>query len=141
MYIELLNYKNKETTMSTRFSNLVTVVTGGSTGIGLAIAKALLAEGAQRVYVTGRTAKTLNEAASMLGERAVAVVSDVAKLSDLQGLRSEIEKHGDQLSAVFANAGVAEHNDFGETKEDAFSKTFDINVKGVFFTVQALLPC
>lgn len=126
--------------MSNRFANQVAVVTGGSTGIGLAIAKALLTEGAKRVYVTGRTAKTLDEAASMLGERVVAVVSDVAKLSDLQRLRSEIEKHGDQLSAVFANAGVAENNNFGETTEEAFSKTFDVNVKGVFFTVQTLLP-
>jgi NAD(P)-dependent dehydrogenase (short-subunit alcohol dehydrogenase family) len=126
--------------MSNRFTDQVAVVTGGSTGIGLAIAKALLADGAKRVYVTGRTMKTLAEAAATLGERAVAVVSDVVNLSDLQKLKSEIEKRGDRLDIVFANAGIAENNSFGDTTEEDFSKTFDVNVKGVFFTVQILLP-
>lgn len=126
--------------MSKRFTDQVAVVTGGSTGIGLAIAKALLADGAKRVYVTGRTAKTLDEAAATLGERAVTVVSDVSHLSEVQQLKSEIEKRGDRLDIVFANAGIAEHNEFGETAESEFAKTFDINVKGVFFSVQTLLP-
>lgn len=126
--------------MSARFSNQVAVVTGGSTGIGFSIAKALLAEGARRVYVTGRSATSLDHAVTALGERAVAVVSDVAQLSDLDQLKSEIEQRGDQLDAVFANAGIAEYNHFGDTREAEYSKTFDINVKGVFFTVQTLLP-
>ncbi len=126
--------------MSNKFMNQVAVVTGGSTGIGFAIAKALLADGARRVYITGRTAKSLDKAVTSLGQGAVAVVSDVAKLSDLQKLKSEIEKQGDRLDAVFANAGIAENNHFGETVEADFIKTFDINVKGVFFTVQTLLP-
>lgn len=126
--------------MSYTYSDQVAVVTGGSTGIGLAIAKALLADGARRVYVTGRTAETLREAIALLGDRAVAVVSDVSNLFDLQKVKIEIEKHGDRLDVVFANAGIAENNGFGETSEDQFSKTFDINVKGVFFTVQTLLP-
>lgn len=123
-----------------RFMNQVAVVTGGSTGIGLAIAKALLAEGARRVYITGRTAETLSEAAASLGDGAVGVASDVADVSDLRKLKVEIEKRGDQLDVVFANAGIAENNGFGETTEVEFSKTFDINVKGVFFTTQTLLP-
>lgn len=126
--------------MSDRFTNQVAVVTGGSTGIGFAIAKALLASGAKRVYVTGRTTKTLDEAVASLGERAVTVVSNVANLSDLQRLKSEINKRGDRLDVVFANAGIAENNGFGNTTEEAFAKTFDINVKGVFFSVQTLLP-
>ena len=126
--------------MSNRFMNQVAVVTGGSTGIGLAIAKAVLEEGAKRVYITGRTARTLGEATKLLGERAVSVVSDVANLSDLQKLKSEIDKRGDQLDVVFANAGIAENNNFGQTTDVEFSKTFDINVKGIFFTVQTLLP-
>jgi len=126
--------------MSNRFMNQVAVVTGGSTGIGLAIAKAVLAEGARRVYITGRTVKTLGEAAASLGDRAVDVVSDVADLSDLQKLKNEIEKRGDRLDVVFANAGIAQNNHFGETTEAEFAKTFDINVKGMFFTVQTLLP-
>lgn len=126
--------------MPSKFMNQVAVVTGGSTGIGFAIAKALLADGAKRVYITGRTAKSLDKAVTSLGQGAVAVVSDVAKLSDLQKLKSEIERQGDRLDAVFANAGIAENNHFGETVEADFIKTFDINVKGVFFTVQTLLP-
>lgn len=126
--------------MSDKFLNKVAVVTGGSTGIGFSIAQALLAEGASRVYVTARTAHSLNKAVAELGDRAVAVVSDVASLSDLQKLKSEIERQGDKLDAIFANAGICEKNHFGETSEEDFDKTFDINVKGVFFTVQTLLP-
>jgi NAD(P)-dependent dehydrogenase (short-subunit alcohol dehydrogenase family) len=126
--------------MSMKFSNQVAVVTGGSTGIGLAIAKALLNEGAKRVYITGRSAKSLDAAASILGPAAVAVVSDVAQQEDLNKLKSEIESRSDQVDALFANAGIAETNQLGATSEDEFAKTFDINVKGVFFTVQTLLP-
>jgi NAD(P)-dependent dehydrogenase (short-subunit alcohol dehydrogenase family) len=121
--------------MSNRFMNQVAVVTGGSTGIGLAIA-----EGAKRVYITGRTAKSLDAATRALGSGAIAVKSDVALPQDLQRLRAEIERRGDTVDALFANAGVAELNHFGQTTEEAFAKTFDINVKGVFFTVQTLLP-
>jgi NAD(P)-dependent dehydrogenase (short-subunit alcohol dehydrogenase family) len=126
--------------MSMKFGNQVAVVTGGSTGIGLAIAKALLNEGAKRVYITGRSAKSLDAAASSLGPAAVAVVSDVAQQTDLNKLKGEIESRGDRVDALFANAGIAETNQLGATSEDEFAKTFDINVKGVFFTVQTLLP-
>jgi len=126
--------------MSHKFANQVAVVTGGSTGIGQAIARQLLAAGAQRVYITGRSPKTLDTAASALGPNVVALVSDVSSLDDLQQLKREIESRGDQLDAIFANAGIAEYNQFGETSEAEYLKTFDINVKGVFFTVQTLLP-
>lgn len=126
--------------MSSKFMNQVAVVTGGSTGIGFSIAKALLADGARRVYITGRSAKSLDRAVTSLGQGAVAVVSDVAKLSDLEKLKGEIEKQGDRIDVLFANAGIAENNQLGETSETDFSKTFDINVRGVFFTVQTLLP-
>lgn len=126
--------------MSSTFMNQVAVVTGGSTGIGLAIAKRLLANGARRVYITGRSAKTLDHALTALGPGAVAIASDVAQLSDLERLKSEIEKRGDRLDAVFANAGIAEFNQLGATTSADFDRTFDINVKGVFFTVQTLLP-
>jgi NAD(P)-dependent dehydrogenase (short-subunit alcohol dehydrogenase family) len=126
--------------MSNTFINQVALVTGGSTGIGLAIAQQLLAAGAERVYITGRSPKTLDAAASALGPKAVALVSDVSSLDDLQQLKAEIENRGDKLDAVFANAGIAEYNQFGETTEAEYVKTFDINVKGVFFSVQTLLP-
>lgn len=126
--------------MSNRFTNQVAVVTGGSTGIGYAIAKALLAEGAKRVYVTGRSEHSLGEAVASLGEGAVAVVSDVAKLADLDKLKATVERHGDRLDVLFANAGIAGNNVLGATQESDYLKIFDINVKGVFFTVQKLLP-
>ena len=125
---------------TTTFTDQVAVVTGGSTGIGLAIAQALLAQGAKRVYITGRSPKTLDHAATQLGPRAVAIVSDVASLADLEALKSTIEQQGDKLDAVFANAGIAEKNQIGATTAAEYEKTFDINVKGVFFTVQTLLP-
>lgn len=126
--------------MSYNFTNQVAVVTGGSTGIGQSIAQALLAAGAARVYITGRSPKTLDIAATALGPKVIALVSDVSKQEDLQKLKTEIENRGDKLDAIFANAGIAESNTFGETSEAEYFKTFDINVKGVFFTVQTLLP-
>ncbi|NWC96287.1 MULTISPECIES: SDR family oxidoreductase [unclassified Pseudomonas] len=126
--------------MSGKFSNQVAVVTGASTGIGFAIAQALVAEGAKRVYITGRSSATLDAAAAKLGDRAVAVVSDVAKQADLDALKALIQQQDNQLDAVFANAGICEQNPVGETTEAAYYSMFDINVKGVFFTVQTLLP-
>ena len=126
--------------MSYDFKNQVAIVTGGSTGIGRAIAQALLGAGAKRVYITGRTPVTLDTAVTALGPNAIALVSDVANADDLQKIKTEIENRGDHLDAIFANAGIAESNVFGETTEAEYFKTFDINVKGVFFTVQTLLP-
>jgi len=126
--------------MSDKFLNKVAIVTGGSTGIGFSIVQALLAEGARRVYVTARSERNLDKAIAELGDRAIAVVSDVASLSDLQKLKNVIESQGDKLDAIFANAGICEKNRVGETSEMDFDKTFDINVKGVFFTMQTLLP-
>lgn len=126
--------------MPNKFENQVAVVTGGSSGIGLSIARGLIAEGAKTVYITGRTKETINEAIQLLGSRAIGVVSDVSNLSDLNTLLLEIDKRGDKLNTIFANAGIAENNNFGQTTESEFLKTFNINVKGIFFTVQTLLP-
>lgn len=126
--------------MSGKFHNQVAVVTGGSTGIGFAIAQALVAEGAKRIYLTGRSAATLHAAVATLGEKAVAVVSDVARQADLDTLKALIEQQDEQLDVVFANAGICEKNPVGDTSEAAYYSMFDINVKGVFFTVQTLLP-
>ncbi len=126
--------------MSHRFMNQVAVVTGGSTGIGFAIAKGLLTEGAKRVYITGRSGEALDAAVDALGEGAVGVASDVARQGDLDNLKTLIEGRGDRLDVLFANAGIAHNNVLGETGEADYLTLFDINVKGVFFTVQTLLP-
>jgi NAD(P)-dependent dehydrogenase (short-subunit alcohol dehydrogenase family) len=126
--------------MSQRFQGKTIVVTGGSTGIGLASAQAFLNEGAARVYITGRNEATLAEAAAKLGPKSVAVAGDVANLSDLEKLKAKIEGAGDRLDVIFANAGVAETNALGETSEAQFDRIFGVNVKGLFFTTQTLLP-
>lgn len=126
--------------MPQSFENKVIAITGGSTGIGLETARAFIKAGAKRVYITGRSEASLKAAKLDLGERVVEVVADSSKLDHLEALRSMISASGDQLDVVFANAGVAENNDFGSTTKAQFDHTFDINVKGVFFTVQTLLP-
>ncbi|MGQ7845402.1 SDR family NAD(P)-dependent oxidoreductase [Granulosicoccus sp. 3-233] len=126
--------------MNNRFDQQVIVITGGSTGIGFAIARAAIAEGAKRVYITGRSAQTLASAAAELGEKAIAVVSDVSRSSDLATLDAEIGKRDDSLDVVFANAGIAATNQLGDTCEAQYDEIFDINVKGVLLTVQTLLP-
>ncbi len=75
-----------------------------------------------------------------LGDKAVPVVADSAKIADLEHLRARIEADGRKIDVLFANAGIAENNDIGATDEGLFDRIFDVNVKGVFYTVQALLP-
>lgn len=126
--------------MATEFSGSVVVVTGGSSGIGLASAKAFAEAGARRVYITGRSAAALEAAAVEIGPAAVPVRADAGKVADLDALAERVRADGDKVDVLFANAGIAEPSPFGETDEATFDKTFDINVKGVFFTVQTLLP-
>jgi NAD(P)-dependent dehydrogenase (short-subunit alcohol dehydrogenase family) len=117
-------------------------VTGGSTGIGLAIARRFAAEGAT-VYLTGRHKTELDAAVEAIGERAIGVESDVSKLDDLDRLFAAIEARSGRLDVVVANAGVAELARLGEITEEHYNKIFDINVKGTLFTVQkalSLLP-
>ena len=126
--------------MSGIFSGQVVVVTGGSTGIGFSVAKLFLEGGASTVYVTGRNSANLDAAVAKLGKGAIGFVSDVAKLSDLEQLKSRLEADGRKVDILVANAGIAENNDLGETHEALYDRIFDINVKGVFYTVQTLLP-
>ncbi|PHV02095.1 oxidoreductase [Iodobacter sp. BJB302] len=122
------------------FHNKTILVTGASSGIGLASAQAFWAHGAKRVYITGRDANKLASAVSVLGQNAVGVVADVADLAQIEQLKTTIAEHGDTLDVIFANAGVAHNNSLGTTHETSFNSIFDTNVRGVFFTVQTLLP-
>jgi len=117
----------------------VAVVTGGATGIGFATAKKFADQGAF-VFIVGRREKELNEAAKSIGPNVRAVVADVAKLSDIDALVSEVKAVKGKVDVVFANAAVAEGAPLGAITEEHFDRHFDINVKGMLFTVQALLP-
>jgi NAD(P)-dependent dehydrogenase (short-subunit alcohol dehydrogenase family) len=117
----------------------VAVITGGSTGIGLATAKLFVREGAY-VFITGRRQKELDEAVKAIGSNVTDVQGDVAKLADLDRLYETVSKVKGRIDIVFANAGVGEFVPFGAVTEEHFDKLFDINAKGTLFTVQKALP-
>jgi NAD(P)-dependent dehydrogenase (short-subunit alcohol dehydrogenase family) len=117
----------------------VAVITGGSTGIGLATAKLFVREGAH-VFITGRRQKELDEAVKAIGTNVSGVQGDVAKLTDLDRLYETVSKVKGRVDVIFANAGVGEFVPFGAVTEEHFDKLFDINVKGALFTVQKALP-
>jgi NAD(P)-dependent dehydrogenase (short-subunit alcohol dehydrogenase family) len=116
----------------------VAVITGGTSGIGLATAKLFVREGAQ-VFITGRRQKELDEAVKIIGSNVTGVQGDVAKLADLNRLYETVKVKG-RIDIVFANAGVGEFAPLGEITEEHFEKLFNINVKGTLFTVQMALP-
>ena len=117
----------------------IALVTGGSTGIGLATAKEFVSEGAY-VFMTGRRESELNAAVKEIGSNVTAVQGDVSKLDDLDRLFAQIKQEKGKLDIVFANAGIANNAPLGQTSEELFDSIFDINVKGTFFTVQKALP-
>ena len=116
----------------------VAVITGGTTGIGLATAKLFVEEGAY-VFITGRRQKELDHAIQAIGNNVTGVRGDIAKLSDLDRLYEAVATKG-KIDIVFANAGVAEFAPLGKVTEEHFDKLFGINVKGTLFTVQKALP-
>jgi NAD(P)-dependent dehydrogenase (short-subunit alcohol dehydrogenase family) len=116
----------------------VALVTGGTSGIGLATAKLFVAEGA-RVYVTGRRQERVDEAVKEIGKSSTGVQGDVAKMADLDRLFGQIEREDGKIDIVFANAGAAEYAPFGLVDEAQFDRLFDSNVKGMFFSVQKAL--
>jgi NAD(P)-dependent dehydrogenase (short-subunit alcohol dehydrogenase family) len=130
--------EQKETQMK-RLEGKVAVVTGGNSGIGLATAKRLQEEGA-RVAISGRSKKTLDEAVKTIGNGVVAVQSDVANLTDIDKLFAEVSQKLGKIDVLFVNAGVAKFAPLAETSESAFDETFDINIKGAYFTIQKALP-
>jgi NAD(P)-dependent dehydrogenase (short-subunit alcohol dehydrogenase family) len=117
----------------------VALITGGSTGIGLATAQQLVADGAY-VFITGRRQKELDEAVAAVGKNVTGIVGDVASFGDLDRIFATIEKQKGRLDILFANAGVAAYQRLGEITEQEFDRHFDINVKGALFTVQKALP-
>jgi len=122
-----------------RLKDKVAIVTGASSGIGLATAKLFAAEGAY-VFLTGRRQEELDVAVGTVGPRAKAIRGDIANLADLDRLFDQINVAKGRVDILFANAGVGEFEPLGAITEAHFDKTFDVNVKGTLFTVQKLLP-
>jgi NAD(P)-dependent dehydrogenase (short-subunit alcohol dehydrogenase family) len=116
----------------------VAVITGGTTGIGLATAKLFVTEGAY-VFITGRRQQELDQAVKAIGSNVTGVQGDVAKLADLDRLYEIVKAHG-RIDIVVANAGVAEFARLENITEEHFDKLFNINVKGTLFTVRKALP-
>jgi len=122
-----------------RFEGKTVVVTGGNSGIGLATAKLFREEGA-KVAISGRDQKTLDEAVNIIGAGTLAVKADVSKLADIDKLFAQVAAKFGKIDALFANAGIAKFAPIDASSEQMFDETFDINVKGLYFTVQKALP-
>ncbi len=122
----------------TRLTNKTAVITGGTTGIGFETAQQFIAQGA-RVIITGRNQDRLNEAAQALGENAIPVKADVKSLSDLDFLATQVRDIFGELDILFVNAGIGYFTPIEQVDEAFYDNQFDINVKGVFFTIQKLL--
>ncbi len=117
----------------------IALITGGNSGIGLATAKQFVNEGAY-VFITGRRQSELDAAVKQIGKSVTAVQGDVSKLGDLDRLFAQIKREKSRLDIVFANAGVAKYAPFGTITEEHYDSIFNINVKGLLFTVQKALP-
>ena len=131
--------RSTEVAVMKRLEGKVAVITGGNSGIGLATAKRFVEEGAH-VVITGRREKELQEAAASIRDNVTTVTGDVTRLEDLDRLYAVVkEKHG-HIDVLFANAGWGELAPLAAATEAHFDKTFDLNAKGTFFTVQKALP-
>jgi NAD(P)-dependent dehydrogenase (short-subunit alcohol dehydrogenase family) len=125
--------------MNTTLAGKISLVTGGSTGIGLATAQELAAQGA-KVYITGRRQAELDAAVTSIGAAAVGIRADVSSLADLDRIYAQIAQEAGHLDILFANAGGGDMLPLGAITEEQFDRIFGTNVRGVLFTVQKALP-
>src|SRR3989454_9349520 len=117
----------------------IALITGGTSGIGIATAKQFVNEGAY-VYITGRRAQELAAAVKEIDRNVTGVQGDMSNLADLDRLFAQVEREKGRLDVVFANAGIAQYTPLGKITEEHYDSIFDVNVKGLLFTVQKALP-
>jgi NAD(P)-dependent dehydrogenase (short-subunit alcohol dehydrogenase family) len=122
-----------------KLSGKIAVITGASSGIGLATAKKFVEEGAY-VFITGRRQPQLDKAKALIGKNVTAVQADASSLEDLDQVYRVVKESKGYVDIVFANAGFVEHRTIDVVTPEHFDKTFDINVRGVLFSVQKALP-
>jgi NAD(P)-dependent dehydrogenase (short-subunit alcohol dehydrogenase family) len=125
--------------MSQKLAGKIAVITGGSSGIGLATAKRFVDEGAF-VFITGRRQSEIDTAVNLIGRNVVGVQSDVSKPTDLDKLYTAVKEQKGKLDIVFANAGIGQFAPLDQITEEHFDNQFNVNVKGLLFTVQKALP-
>ncbi len=125
--------------MTSKLAGKVALVTGGSAGIGLGIAKRFAQEGA-RVFITGRRQSELDKAVASIGSNAAAIQGDTSDLTHLDRIYAAIKAQAGRIDVLAVNAGVYEFGTFGEITEEHFDKTFNTNVRGLLFAVQKALP-
>ena len=125
--------------MTSKLAGKVALVTGGSSGIGLGIAKRFAEEGA-RVFITGRRQSQLDEAVPAIGGNAAAIQGDTSNLADLDRIYATVKAQAGHIDVLALNAGVYEFGTLGEITEEHFDKTFNTNVRGLLFAVQKALP-
>ncbi len=122
-----------------KLANKVALITGGSSGIGLATAKVFAEEGAE-VIITGRNQESLDKAVGELDHQVTGIVSDTAQLADIEKLAAQLQSQGKTIDVLFLNAGIAKLAPIEQTDEALYDETFNINVKGLYFTIKHLLP-
>ena len=122
-----------------RYEGKTVLITGGTTGMGLATAKLFVGEGA-RVIVTGRTPATIEAAQAELGENAIAIYSDATSLSDMDSLAEKVRETFGKLDVLFVNAGISRRVPFEQMTEEVYDEMLDLNAKGPYFIVQKLAP-
>ena len=125
--------------MRNKLEGKIAVITGATSGIGLATAKRFVSEGAY-VFITGLYQKEVDEAVSDIGKNASGIQSDVSNLADIDKMYDIVKDQKGHIDILFANAGIIEFASLGEISEKHFDKIFDIDVKGLLFTVQKALP-
>lgn len=122
-----------------RFTNKIVVVTGGTSGIGLAAAKQFIKEGA-KVVVTGRSPQSIGDAQKQIGADGVAIAADVTKPAELDSLFQQVREKYGRIDVLYVNAGIAKLGSVAETTEDVFDDILNANFRGAYFTVQKALP-